>query len=299
MSKEDIEIQNNEIQRVQKIKYNNNIKRPWGIAPFLILSWFSCFILGLFLVGIYYLSVPRILQISTSIVYAFAIILAILFFIPSGGLFLITMTSITGLDLLYPHGKKQVTMLVLPPIVFMIGTRIFKIEKDRLRESFIAVSNKLFLAQIEKGRFSAKRLLILLPHCLQNHKCPWKITWSIENCKQCGLCPLGALVAMHHKNDIYVYVATGGTIARRVVKEANPTMILAVACPRDLAEGMVDVYPIPVFGILLDRPKGPCFDTHLKLYDVFDFLKRFRPEVYKEMIDQINELASKYERNYN
>jgi len=257
---------------------------PWGIGPFLALSWLAFVVLAVFLGLVFYLSSPRLFEISRILAYAVGGAFALTVLVLGGGLLLITLTSITGWDLLYPHGRIQITMRILPPIVYLIGTSVFGLNKDKLRESFIAVSNALFYAQARRGRFSAERLLILLPHCIQWHKCPWKITWSIENCRKCGKCPLASLVDLHGHDGVYVYVATGGTVARRVVWESRPTMILAVACPRDLAEGIVDVYPIPAAGILLKRPNGPCFDTQLDLDKVYDFLRQFRPDVYEKVV---------------
>ncbi len=238
-----------------------------------------------------YFAEPRLRQIGDFALWGAFAIAGVVLAAVGGGLLLITLTAATGIDLLYPHGRTQITMRVLPPVVYALGTLILRIPKDKLRESFVALSNALFWAQAKRGRFKSERLLILLPHCLQWHDCPWKITWSIENCRRCGRCPLGDLVDLHGRNGIYVYVATGGTIARRVVSEAKPTMILAVACPRDLAEGMVDVYPIPVYGILLSRPHGPCFDTKLELGRVFDFFKTFRPDAYELLRERGSELV--------
>ena len=56
-------------------------------------------------------------------------------------------------------------------------------------------------------------------------------------------------------------VVTGGTLARMKVKEARPKAIVAIACERDLASGMADVFPIPVIGVLNERPNGTCCNT--------------------------------------
>ena len=60
-------------------------------------------------------------------------------------------------------------------------------------------------------------------------------------------------------------VATGGTLARRIVVEKKPDVIIGVACERDLSSGIQDSYPIPVYGILNRRPFGPCYDTDVDL----------------------------------
>ena len=70
-------------------------------------------------------------------------------------------------------------------------------------------------------------------------------------------------------------VATGGTIARRIVVQTRPRMIIAVACERDLTSGIQDSYPLPVFGILNQRPCGPCLDTLVSLAAVEGAVRLF------------------------
>jgi hypothetical protein len=70
-------------------------------------------------------------------------------------------------------------------------------------------------------------------------------------------------------------VATGGTLARRIIVERRPKLIIAVACERDLSSGIQDSYPLPVFGITNHRPHGPCYDTEVDLERVEEALKLF------------------------
>jgi hypothetical protein len=59
------------------------------------------------------------------------------------------------------------------------------------------------------------------------------------------------------------------------VVQTRPRIILAVACERDLASGIQDTYPLPVFGILNQRPFGPCLDTNVDLDQVRHWLRHF------------------------
>jgi hypothetical protein len=59
------------------------------------------------------------------------------------------------------------------------------------------------------------------------------------------------------------------------VVQSRPRIILAVACERDLASGIQDTYPLPVFGILNQRPNGPCLDTNVDLSQVKYWLLYF------------------------
>jgi uncharacterized protein len=52
-------------------------------------------------------------------------------------------------------------------------------------------------------------------------------------------------------------------------------MIIAVACERDLASGIQDTHPLPVYGILNSRPFGPCLDTDVALDKVEWAIREF------------------------
>ncbi len=70
------------------------------------------------------------------------------------------------------------------------------------------------------------------------------------------------------------FVATGGTLARQVVKKIRPQAVLAIACERDLMSGIQDVYPLPAVGILNIRPNGPCNNTRVDMDEVRRLLEQ-------------------------
>ena len=47
--------------------------------------------------------------------------------------------------------------------------------------------------------------------------------------------------------------------------QARPKLIVAVACERDLSSGIQDTHPLPVFGVINERPNGPCLDTFVNI----------------------------------
>ena len=118
-------------------------------------------------------------------------------------------------------------------------------------------------------------LLLLLPHCLQREECKIRITSNIFNCARCGKCNIKGLIDLADELGLNLYVATGGTLARRVVKETRPQAIVAVACERDLSSGITDTYPLPVLGVLNDRPHGPCLNTLVDLSSVREAIHFF------------------------
>lgn len=185
----------------------------------------------------------------------------VVLFLIGGGLTLV-FTIIRGKNLFFNRRIRGVVIRFLFPLLVVVG-KCVGIGKDQVRRSFIAINNQLVLA--EAKLVPPQKLLILLPQCLQNHECGVRITGNVENCKACGKCKIKNLVELSKKYHVSIAVATGGTLARKIVVDKRPEMIIGVACERDLTSGIQDTYPIPVYGILNRRPNGPCFDTDVNL----------------------------------
>jgi hypothetical protein len=147
--------------------------------------------------------------------------------------------------------------LVMPFALFTAD--VLKRDKDLIRSLFIDINN-LF---VESGsiRKSPDRILLLLPHCLQNSECEHKITNDITKCSMCGRCTIGAIKKMAEERGVRALVVTGGTAARNAIAGERPEIVISVACERDLAIGISDVSRIPVIGVLNKRPYGPCVNT--------------------------------------
>ncbi|RJR29536.1 MAG: DUF116 domain-containing protein [Desulfobacteraceae bacterium] len=197
---------------------------------------------------------------------------ALVMFLIGGGLTLV-LTIIRGKNLFFNRRIRGVVIRFLFPLLVLVG-KLVGIGKDRVRRSFIAANNLLVLG--EAKRVNPEKLLILLPQCIQNHECDVRITGGkVENCKECGRCKIKNLKKMSNTHGVSISVATGGTLARKIVVDKKPDIIIAVACERDLTSGIQDTYPIPVFGILNRRPNGPCFDTDVSLEMVEEGMRVF------------------------
>jgi hypothetical protein len=180
----------------------------------------------------------------------------------AAGVLVLVLTILLGRDILLSQKMRGVVVKVLFPLMIVVG-KLFGLPKERIQQSFISINNQLVLAQ--RPNVAPDKMLLLMPHCLQNYDCKVKITGNVENCRRCGKCPIKDLVALSHEYDVKMSVATGGTIARRIVVTHRPKIIIAVACERDLTSGIQDSYPLPVYGILNRRPHGPCFNTQVDL----------------------------------
>lgn len=160
---------------------------------------------------------------------------------------------------------------LLFPITIALG-KLLHIPKDIIKSSYIEVNNNLVKAKNYK--IKPEDILVLAPHCLQRWDCPYKITADVSNCRRCGRCDIEKLVTLTEKKGVRLAVATGGTLARKIVMDFRPKAIVAIACERDLSEGILDTNPIPVLGILNIRPEGPCVNTRVdvkKVEEALDF----------------------------
>ncbi|MCX5774335.1 MAG: DUF116 domain-containing protein [Fusobacteria bacterium] len=137
-----------------------------------------------------------------------------------------------------------------------------------LAKKFISYSNKYYVKKMINRDLKPENILVLMPHCVQSFECPFKVTSYIENCKKCGKCKIQNLQEFHEKYGVHVKIATGGTLARKVIKETKPKFVIAVACERDLVSGIFDIYPMPVYGIFNVRPNGPCVSTDFNMAEV-------------------------------
>ena len=72
-------------------------------------------------------------------------------------------------------------------------------------------------------------------------------------------------------SDAYYVPIASGLIAG----ESLIAAIIAIACDRDLASGIQDASPLPVLGVLNERPCGPCFNTRVNLQDVEEAINFF------------------------
>ena len=150
------------------------------------------------------------------------------------------------------------------PITLIAST--IGISKNDIRKVFVKLNNRYIYSNTYN--FEPKDILILIPHCVQKHSCKLKVTNKIENCAKCGLCNVIDLVKLKEKTGINIVIATGGTLARKIIIENKPKAAIAVACERDLTSGIQDMSHIPVLGVFNKRPNGPCIDTFIDIHEV-------------------------------
>lgn len=161
---------------------------------------------------------------------------------------------------------------IILPIALVLAKANNKTKKS-IRYFYIELNN--IVVESDNKKYKAKDIMLLLPHCLQNSECGLKVTNNPKLCKNCGRCKIGALLEYAEQKNISIYIVTGGTVARNIIKKTKPKLILSVACERDLMSGISDVRGIPVVGVTNKQPNGPCFNTDVDINAI------------KERIDQL------------
>jgi len=203
--------------------------------------------------AVFWLIEPRLLQISP-IAYDIALWLAVAFCgIILLWLLLFTISSLAGVSI---FGG----VLIFPRLVNWLLSLAIKvggvvgISRDRLVNSFMKVHNIL----LPGHRFlSPKDLMVLLPRCLQRDD-------------------FGYMRQLRDKYEFEMVTAGGGQEARKKIETSRPRAIIAVACERDLLSGFLEVNPrIPVIGLPITRPEGPCKNTMVNRSELESLLRKF------------------------
>lgn len=115
--------------------------------------------------------------------------------------------------------------------------------RDWVENAAVKVYNALALLRVE--RVAEGELLLLVPRCLSR-------------------ATLDQVLELAGRHQVPVFVATRGQLARRVIRERRPRAVVAVACERDMVTGLHDVAgKIPVLGLTMTLPAGPCKDAVL------------------------------------
>lgn len=215
-----------------------------GKRLFLGLYFIATIVFSSVLLLIYYLISPRLNKINVYFDYAtLGLVLAVMFGLGAFSL-LLFLTIITKRNFLFFRKKSGLHLEWIYPIIYKIAS-FFKISKDRVGNSITKVNNALVYIMMDK--FKSNNLLVLLPRCFEK---------SVKE----------KVLVITQKYNCQVFIATGGSSARQIVKKVDPDAIIGVACERDLISGMSDVKKtIPIIAIPNKRPNGPCKDTNIDI----------------------------------
>jgi hypothetical protein len=132
---------------------------------------------------------------------------------------------------------------------------LFGVQRDWTDNAAVGVYNRLAWAR--EWRVRANEMLILIPRCLSRSA-------------------LEGVMDIAKRYDVATFVATRGAYARQAIRERRPKAVVAVACERDMVSGLHDVAGrLPVLGLTMQLPNGPCKDASLDLARMEEFVRRY------------------------
>jgi hypothetical protein len=196
----------------------------------------------------WYLVSPRLSQWHQAAPTALLISMAVLLTALGVALALVALMLLTG----WPRNTRASSLArgilaIVERGVFWLG-RVLSINRDRLAHAFIRTNNAL--VKLAPQGIPPQRVLILLPRCLRKEQ--------IDQAR-----------TLARARDVEVAIVAGGEQARQRIMEKRPSVVIGVACERDLLSGIRDVrQKLSVLGISNTRPNGPCRDTQINLTEL-------------------------------
>lgn len=113
------------------------------------------------------------------------------------------------------------------------------------------------------GQVHPDNLLLLVPHCLQRCTCESNIAQDVDRCTRCGQCNVADMLQLRDEFGIRCHLVSGGREAIAVVRDPAVKAVVAVACEKELADGIRAVMPKRIVAIPNERPNGPCKNTRV------------------------------------
>ncbi len=127
---------------------------------------------------------------------------------------------------------------------------------------FVVRLNNL-LTRMRGVKVRPENLLLLVPRCLQKIGCAQMLGEVLDDCQLCGQCDVATLIDIRNEFGIHCSMAAGGREALAFVGHKQVKAVVAVACEKELAQGILAVFPKPVLGVLNIQTNGPCRNTRL------------------------------------
>lgn len=201
-----------------------------------------------------YLLTPRLAQLAWWLPRAFYLADAVLAGVGTIWLALIGLSYATDRALLPSRFAEGGLLLKTLRLSSRVG-ELFGVQRDWTDNAAVAVYNRLAWAR--EWRVRANELLILIPRCLSR-------------------AALDGVMDIAKRYDVATFVATRGAYARQAIRERRPKAVVAVACERDMVSGLRDVAGrLPVLGLTMQLPNGPCKDASLDLVKMEEFVKKY------------------------
>lgn len=121
-----------------------------------------------------------------------------------------------------------------------------------------------------------KKRIILAPHCMRSLDCPAYTTQTGIQCKACGKCVFSRLSKDAEKYRYKVFILTGSSYVKNILKKEAADGVLLIACDYELNKVMrvLKGKGVVSYGIPMER--DGCFGTEVNYQKVLDTFEEFK-----------------------
>lgn len=142
-----------------------------------------------------------------------------------------------------------------------------------LDKAIVALSN--FSTRLRRTRCRPEEILVLFASCLQRSECDRRLDDALTHCARCGQCAVAGFLDLADRYGVQVFMATGGRQAAARTRDPKIKAVVAVACRKELREGIFACLPKAVLATTIAWPCGPCKDTTVELERVEEAVRWF------------------------
>ncbi len=146
----------------------------------------------------------------------------------------------------------------------------FKLSDTRiLHKWMVSLKN---IANLEAFKRTKKRMIIA-PHCMRSMDCPASSTRTGIQCISCGKCVFTKLKDIAPKYGYDLYIVTGSSFVKYVIKEKDYDGALLIACDYELNKVMMGLKGKNIVTYGIPMLNDGCFNTKVEYEKVIETLE--------------------------
>ena len=127
-----------------------------------------------------------------------------------------------------------------------------------------------------RNEFSkTQKRMIIAPHCMRSMDCPASSTKTGIQCISCGKCIFSKLKEDADKYGYDLYIVTGSSFVKHVLKEKNYDAALLIACDYELNKVMMGLKGKKIVTYGIPMLNDGCFNTEVEYKNVIETLEMF------------------------
>jgi hypothetical protein len=120
-----------------------------------------------------------------------------------------------------------------------------------------------------------KKRMIIAPHCMRFLECPAVSTRTGIQCVSCGKCVFSKLKEDAARYGYRLYIVTGSSFVKHVLKEEKYEGALLIACDYELNKVMMGLKGKDIVTYGIPMYNDGCFNTGVEYWKVLQVLEMF------------------------